>query len=134
MTPVSDVRVQNSSWSEREQKKRERKHGKGSSLLCQEGTREKKSEEERETGESINSDAQLPLVIWTTTPSHRHKIDSERGGYSYHVTRLYPFRLTYNLPASFAQPMFPLNISTTTSYRFPDVYTTTLSISICVVK
>ena len=130
MTPVSDVRRQNSSWSEREQKK-----GKESdSLLCQEGARERKSEEEREMGKSINSDAQLPLVIWTTTPSHRHKIDSERGRYSYHVTRPYPFRLTYNLPASFAQPMFPLNISTTASYRFPSVDTTTLSISICVDK
>lgn len=47
-------------------KKVERKHGKGNSLLCQEGARERDNEE-REMGKSIYSDAQLPLIIWTTT-------------------------------------------------------------------
>ena len=46
-TPVSDFRRQNSSWSEREQKKGRRKHGEGNSLLCQEGAEER----ERENGD-----------------------------------------------------------------------------------
>jgi hypothetical protein len=44
-TPVSDVCEQNSSWSERKPKKR--KYGKGDSLLCQDGERERKREGQR---------------------------------------------------------------------------------------
>lgn len=70
-TPVSDVRGQNSSWSRARAKNEvvERMHGRGDSLLCQDGEREWKK---KRTRKRISIRKQLP---WFYGRLGRSKID-----------------------------------------------------------
>ena len=92
-TPVLDDRRQNSSWSEREPK--DRKYGKGDSLLCQERERAKKREGQEKY---VLSCVRPPLVFiarLTIIIGPRHRL---------------PFSVysSYNIHHLSKSPMFPL--------------------------